>query len=98
MRATDKVALLRRVAERSLPRHDGFLGIDVVIDGDGRIPELHLGGMHDVAPEQQALAAALNHVAGVSWRMPILGNAPDAREQHGCAVEGPQLPRADRPI
>jgi hypothetical protein len=63
MRTTDQIFLFRSITEHWEPGSDGFIWIDVVVDGDGRVRELHLGGMHDIAPKEQTLAAAVDHVA-----------------------------------
>jgi hypothetical protein len=66
------------------PGSDGFIWIDVVVDGDGPVLELQLGGMHDIATKEQTLAAAVDQVPRKPRCMTMFGHGPDARKQLCC--------------
>src|SRR6516225_4120330 len=64
VRAADEVAIVRRVRELAPMLTLRRRAIHVVADRDRGIIELHGSHMDDVAPEQELLALALEHVHG----------------------------------
>src|SRR3954463_16648730 len=79
--------------ERMAPRCDCLFGINIVLDRNGRIRELHFGGMHSVAPEQKALTTTRQQIRRMPRRMSVFGNALNAGKQFARAIEGAQLSR-----
>ena len=50
MRTADQISTSRCILQYAPSRRDGLCGIDIKVDRDSGISELHFGGMYDVAP------------------------------------------------
>lgn len=66
MGAGDQLALFSGRFEHRLARGRGLLLVDVEFDGDLGLGELAVGVVHQVAPEQQVLAAGIQLECGVA--------------------------------
>ena len=71
MRPPNEVTFLRRIRERTTSGRNRLFGVDIVVDRDGRVRELDLGGVHNVPPEQKALFPAVQHVGGMTRSVTI---------------------------
>jgi hypothetical protein len=91
MRTTDQIFLFRSITKHWEPGSDGFIWIDVVVDGDGRVLELHLGGMHDIAPKGADSRRGCRSCSRKPRCMTMFGHGPDARKERCCVIEGPPL-------
>ena len=67
----DQSATRRGLGEGAFVDVPGLRRIHVVADRDGRVLELHRGDMHDIAPQNQLFALALDHIHRVSGSVPV---------------------------
>lgn len=89
MRACDQFAFVRGRFEYRLARGRSLLLVDVEFDGDLGLGELAVGVVHQVAPEQQALAANSQLECGVAGRVAL---GLDGREAgHDLVAPGEAL-------
>src|SRR5262249_34730333 len=95
MRPADQVAFVCRVSELAPVLSFGVADVHVITDSNGRAVELYRGPMDDVAPEQQSLLLALDHIHGMSGRVAIGGLGAHAGDEIGIAVEWDELTGAD---
>ena len=67
--------------------------VNVVADGDGRVVELHRCDVHYIAPQDELLVLALNHVHGVPGRVSVCGFRTHTGDEFDCALEHLELAR-----
>ena len=76
--AGDEQPVGRHHVEGALARRDRGLRIDVRLHVDARPARLHVGHVHDVAPDEKLLALRCDHVAGVAGRVAVERHRGDA--------------------
>jgi hypothetical protein len=67
-------------------------GVRVLSRGDAGIGESDRCDVNDIAPNEQLLTAALNHVRGVPGRMNGRGQSSNSGPRIGLVFEGLKLP------
>src|SRR5271156_5942963 len=87
MRAGDPVAVLGRVREYLLALFRGCRQVEVVLEGHRRVGELRGGGMHEIAPQEQLLTAALHHIHSVAGGMSRGRDSAHARHKLDVTLE-----------
>src|SRR5262245_32360010 len=79
--------MLRCSREGELVNMPGLACVYIVTDRDEGVVELHRRNVDNVAPKNQLLALAFDHIHGVSGRVPMRCLRTDARHEVGIAIE-----------
>src|SRR5258708_16326074 len=87
MRCRDDVATLGRISESSVALDRRRLRIAVELNPDRGVVELDAGDVNQVAPDNELLSLALDHVRAVPRRVAASRHGLDTRAQLGLTVE-----------
>ena len=76
----DKVSILCGVGESKFSLCSCCFWIDIKLDRNGGVCELHILNMYGVAPKHECPAVAFEHEVSLSWRVPVTRDSAKSRK------------------
>src|SRR2546427_531962 len=85
---SDKVSILCGVGESKFSLRSCCFWIDVKLDRNGGVCELHILNMYSVTPEHQLLAVAFEHIVSLAGCVSVTRDSVQSRKYLNSPVEG----------